>query len=112
MPGGYRWMYQMTGLPGWMRFGFSPGWVGRSPTGLGPGATFLTTGQWPTPQAQASWQGMQSGQFAAAPFAGAGAPGFGVQPADEMEFLKNQADFLKNQLEEIQKRMTELEKEK
>jgi len=95
-----------------MRFGFSPGWVGRNATGLGPGATFLTTGQWPTPQAQAFWQGMQSGQFPAPPFAGAGPAAFGVQPADEKEFLKNQADFLESQLEEIQKRMAELEKEK
>jgi len=55
-------MYQLTGLPGWMRFGFSPGWIGRSPTGLGPCASFMMTGQWPTPQAQAYWQAMQAGQ--------------------------------------------------
>jgi hypothetical protein len=34
-------MYYLTGLPGWMRFGFSPGWVGRSPTGLPPTAQWL-----------------------------------------------------------------------
>jgi len=41
--GGYRhrYMYYLTGLPGWMRFGFSPGWLGTSPTGMGPGATYL-----------------------------------------------------------------------
>ncbi|MFX1466300.1 MAG: hypothetical protein ACFFA5_07495, partial [Promethearchaeota archaeon] len=39
--GRYRWMYQMTGLPGWMRFGFSPGWLGRSPTGLPPTAQWI-----------------------------------------------------------------------
>ena len=38
---GHRRMYQLTGLPGWMRFGFSPGWWGRSSTGLGPTASFL-----------------------------------------------------------------------
>jgi len=32
----YRWMYYLTGLLRWLRFGFSPGWVGRSPTGLPP----------------------------------------------------------------------------
>ena len=37
----HRWMYYMTGLPGWMRFGFSPGWMGRSPTGLPPTAQWL-----------------------------------------------------------------------
>ena len=108
MPGGYRWMYQMTGLPGWMRFGFSPGWAGRSPTGLGPGASFLMTGQWPTPQAQAFWQGTQSGQVN--PAAAGGAP-FGFQAPDELSFLKNQADFLKSQLDQIQQRIAELEKE-
>jgi len=62
--GGYRhrYMYYLTGLPGWMRFGFSPGWLGTSPTGMGPGATYLMTGTWPTPQAQAWWQAMQTGQ--------------------------------------------------
>jgi len=105
MPGGYRWMYQMTGLPGWMRFGFSPGWAGRSPTGLGPGAQFLTTGQWPTPQAQAAWQAMQSGQ------SGPGGAPFAPQPADELGFLKSQAEFLQSQLDQVQSRIAELEKE-
>ncbi|MHC1635553.1 MAG: DUF5320 domain-containing protein [Candidatus Methanospirareceae archaeon] len=53
--GGYRYrrrnMYYLTGLPGWLRFGFSPGWVGRSPTGLPPTPQYLTqTGQMPQPQ--------------------------------------------------------------
>jgi len=45
-------MYYFTGMPGWMRFGYSPGWVGRSPTGLPPTAQYLMqTGQvsQPTP---------------------------------------------------------------
>lgn len=37
----HRYMYYMTGLPGWMRFGFSPGWLGRSPTGLPPTAQWI-----------------------------------------------------------------------
>ena len=111
MPGGHRWMYQMTGLPGWMRFGFSPGWAGRSATGLGPGAEFLATGQWPTPQAQAAWQAMQSGQFGS-PYAGAaGAGAFAGQPPDELGFLKNQAEFLQSQIDQVQSRIAELEKE-
>ena len=57
MQRGHRNMYYLTGLPGWMRFGYSPGWGG-----MPPGATYLTTGQWPTPQAQDYWQAMQSGQ--------------------------------------------------
>ncbi len=37
----HRYMYYLTGLPGWLRFGFSPGWLGRSPTGLPPTAQWL-----------------------------------------------------------------------
>jgi hypothetical protein len=111
MAGGHRWMYYATGLPGWMRFGFSPGWAGTSPTGLPPGATYLMTGQWPTPQAQAFWQAMQSGQVpypAYAPF-GAAAPGQAT-PASEVDMLKNQAEVLSKQLEQINARISELEK--
>ncbi len=38
----HRNMYYLTGLPGWLRFGHSPGWVGRSPTGLPPTAQWIT----------------------------------------------------------------------
>lgn len=44
-PRGHRNMYNLTGQPGWVRFGFSPGWVGRSPTGLGPCAQYLIGSQ-------------------------------------------------------------------
>lgn len=37
-------MYHLTGVPGWMRFGDSPGWAGRSPTGLSPTAQYLMQG--------------------------------------------------------------------
>lgn len=107
MPGGYRWMYYLTGLPGWMRFGFSPGWVGRSPLGLGPCATYLLTGTWPTWQAgRLPWPG---GVF---PY---GLPQTGLgpfppsSPQQEAQFLKNQANLLETQLKEIQARIEELE---
>jgi len=96
--GGYRWMYYLTGLPGWMRFGFSPGWVGRNPWGLGPCAYYLLTGQWPLPQ----WGGWWGG------WAGFAPPAFSRE--QELAMLKNQADFLKQQLEAIAKRIEELEK--
>jgi len=131
--GGYgnRNMYYLTGLPGWMRFGYSPGWVGRSPTGLGPTANYLMTGQWPTPQAQAYWQAMQSGQAPYPGFGGAGTMPYGfsqpsgavpgavpgmapfapqASPEQELSFLKNQANTLKGQLEQIGSRIKELEK--
>ncbi len=124
MPGGHRWMYQLTGLPGWMRFGFSPGWIGRSPTGLGPCASFLMSGQWPTPQAQEYWQGVQQGQvpypafapgagFAGVPFAGGSAPGAwpGMTKEQELEFLKTQTDALEKQMDNIHARIKELSEE-
>jgi hypothetical protein len=106
---GHRNMYYATGVPGWMRFGYSPGWVGRSPTGLGPCAEYLTTGQWPTPQMAAAWQG--------------GAPAYGpaptwpapwgypasMPPEQEVDMLRNQAEALKAQLDQISTRLAELE---
>lgn len=124
----HRNMYYLTGLPGWMRFGFSPGWVGRSPTGMSPGASFLMTGQWPTPQAQAYWDAMQSGQMpaptpgatptpgapppTAAPWFGAPGPwGAPVSREQELEWLRQQAEMLKTQLDQISSRVAELEQE-
>jgi len=120
-------MYYFTGLPGWMRFGFSPGWLGRSPTGLGPTASYLMTGQWPTPQAQAYWQAMQAGQ---APYPAYGGPGtmpYGfpqapgttpgvapfapaASPEQELSFLRDQASALKSQIDQINSRIKGLEK--
>ena len=104
---GHRWMYYMTGLPGWMRFGYSPGWLGRSPTGLGPAAEYLMTGQWPTPQMAAAWG---AGPWAAgtAPW-GAPAPGT-MTPEQELSMLRSQAEALRGQLDQIAKRIAELEK--
>ncbi len=104
MPGyRHRYMYYMTGLPGWMRFGYSPGW-GTLP----PGAQYLMTGTWPTWQANWAWQNMPQG------------PGGQVLPFDpygvsqltkeqELDLLRQQADSLKGQLEQIEKRIQELE---
>ncbi len=129
MPGGYgnRYMYYLTGLPGWMRLGFSPGWLGRSPTGLGPTASYLMTGQWPTPQAQAYWQAMQAGQApypmygetGAMPYGFPQAPGItpgaapfapGAGPEQELSFLRSQVSTLKSQIDQTNSRIKELEK--
>jgi len=93
---GRRNMYYLTGLPGWMR-GMSPG---------GPCAQFLLSGQWPTPQMQAAWQAMQSGQ---APGSAWGAPQ--MTREQELPMLRSQADWLKSQLDQISARISELEKE-
>ena len=112
--GGYRWMYAMTGLPGWMRLGFSPGWWGSSPNGLPPGATYLLTGSWPTPQANAYWQSMQTGQVPPAPGGWFGSPWVAAPfwtKEQQLQALKSQAEFVKNQLDAINKQIEELEKE-
>ncbi len=103
-----RWMFNVTGLPGWMRFGFSPGWVGRSPNGLGPCASYLVTGQWPTPQAQAFWDSMQSGNVSF-PFFGIPPVMPMMEPQDEVRMLKLQADILSKQIEQINARIKDLE---
>ncbi len=99
-----RWrnMYYATGLPGWMRFGYSPGWVGRSASGLGPGAEYLMTGQWPTPQMAAAWQTMQGG-----PWAGSGYGPYGYQPDPQyqLNFLQQQADMLEQQSEALKQQL-------
>jgi len=89
-----RWrnMFYLTGQPGWMRFGYSPGWVGRSPTGLGPCAQFLLTGRWP-------W------------YSGAAQPQFGQATPWGVDALKAQAEALRQQLSLIEERIRQLEQE-
>jgi len=65
-------MYYLTGLPGWMRFGYSPGWVGRSPTGLPPTAEWIISSGLMPQYRQYLSTGVT--QPIAAPFASAGAP--------------------------------------
>jgi len=100
-------MYYLTGLPGWMRFGFSPGWIGRSPTGLPPTAQYLMqSGLLPQ---FSSWIQQQM------PIAGMGMGiGMGTMPGmtreQEISMLENQAKMLSEQLEQIKKRLDELKK--
>jgi len=112
-------MYNLTGLPGWMRFGFSPGWIGRSPTGLGPAAQYLMYGTWPTPQMNYAWQ---QGQIPFSPMPGFPQPGFQtpydpwgaaeLTPEQELNILKSEAEQLEDELDGIEKRIKELEGEK
>lgn len=88
---GYRNMYNATGQPGWMRLGYSPGWVGRSRSGLGPCAEYLTTGAWP------------AGTGPVQGFAGQAAPG------NELELLKAQADRMEQALGQLRERIAKLE---
>ncbi len=86
-------MFYATGLPGWMRFGYSPGWGGP-----GPCAQYLMTGQWPTPQMAAAWQAMPGR-----------APGMMPDPGAQVQMLKSQAEMLESQLEQIREAIAQLE---
>lgn len=98
----HRCMYHMTGLPGWMRFGFSPGWIGRSPMGLPPAAQYLMeTGQLPQFTSY-------MGQAAVSPTMPTGMPMPQVPKEQEVAMLENQAKMLEQQLEQIKKRLEEL----
>lgn len=100
---GHRNMYYATGLPGWMRFGYSPGWIGRSSTGLGPAAQYLMYGTWPTQQMADYWQ---QGSM---PFEQGGVP---LPKEQELQMLKNQAAMTKESLDKIMKRISELKEKK
>jgi len=91
-------MYYLTGLPGWMRFGFSPGW-GTLP----PGAQYFMSGNFPTWQTNYVLRNM--------PASNVSTP-YGVSQLDrqqELKILKTEAQNLKTQLEQIEKRIKELE---
>ena len=108
--GRYRWMQKATGLPGWIRFGFSPGWQGRSPSGLPPTAQWIMqSGLMPQFMSylESTQQNVQSpDMMSQIPFQ----PGQ-FTGADEKQILEQQLKFLENQLEAIRKRLTELEQE-
>ncbi len=98
----HRYMYYLTGTPGWMRFGFSPGWVGRSPTGLPPAAQYLMqTGQ--VPQFQSYLQ-QQAPMAPVAPVM----PEMQMTGEQEVQMLESQAKMLEQQLDQIKKRLEEL----
>jgi hypothetical protein len=94
---GHRNMYYATGLPGWVRFGYSPGWGGLPP----PAQYLQSTGQ--------------TGAFLASLGYPAGAPGAwpGTTPSSkeqELASLKSQKAVLEQQIELLKKRLEELEK--
>jgi hypothetical protein len=99
-------MYYATGLPGWMRLGYSPGWVGRSPSGLGPCAQMLMTGQWPAPMAGAY---PPPPPVVGGPAATAAAPTGQVGREQQLAFLQAQADMLQQQLQRIREQVQQLQ---
>jgi hypothetical protein len=92
-----------------MRFGFSPGWLGRSPSGLGPCADYLMTRVWGMPQPPAyvrGWgPGFEPGPLGVGPFMG------GMSREDELSLLRHQSEWLSGRVEAISRRIQELEAE-
>ena len=125
----WRWMYRLTGLLGWLRFGFSPGWLGRSPYGLPPTAYWLiSSGLLPyylqylsTMAPMWSWWAYPTTQTATMPTQAAStptypafstAPGFPpMSKEEEKAMLEEQMKMLQEQIEAIRKRIRELESE-
>lgn len=99
-----------------MRFGFSPGWVGRSTYGLGPCAQYFMYGQWPTPQMDYYWQTGQIPLAAAPVFPMPGFPtpydpwgATQLTQEQELDILKGQAEWLEDELGAVSKRIGEIE---
>jgi len=109
-------MYYMTGLPGWIRFGFSPGWLGRSPTGLPPTAQWLMASGL-LPQYLTYLGTVAPATAAAAPTVTPPVtptptlPTFPTIPKEqEKAMLEQQLKFLEAQVDAIRKRLEELAK--
>ncbi|MEM3733893.1 MAG: hypothetical protein QW158_02980 [Nitrososphaerales archaeon] len=103
---GYRWRrtYYLTGLPGWMRFGYSPGWVGRSPTGLPPTAEWIMSSGL-MPQFR---EYLRTGRLspAAAPYP-THAP---LSKEEEVRMLEEQSKAIASHLNAVRKRLEVLRK--
>ncbi len=116
----HRRMYYLTGLPGWVRFGYSPGWVDRSPTGLPPTAQWIMqSGLMPQylsylqaiapttpPVAFPPTPGAPTAPAAALPTTFAPA----LTKEQERQMLEQQVKALEAQLDAIKKRLEELGK--
>ena len=99
-------MFQITGQPGWMRFGFSPGWGG-----MPPGAQYLQqTGQ--VPQAT-NWVQQSNAEAQEMPdYSGSGAsisPQMtGFSKDQEIENLKMQLQQFENAITQIKEKIKQL----
>jgi hypothetical protein len=96
--GRYRRMYELTGVPGWIRFGTTQG--GRSGRGLGPCAEYL--------QRIGKFDEFLK-DFTAKNPGLANTPGdFAQNPAYEKNMIFDQINFLEDELKELKKRLKEL----
>ena len=112
-------MFELTGQPGWMRFGYSPGWQGRSASGLGPCAEYLMSGTWPTAAMNDAWA---RGRVPYPMAPGYPMPGFAtpydpwgasaLTPEQELNFLREEARELREELASVEKSIHDMEREK
>ncbi len=112
-------MFELTGLPGWMRFGYSPGWAGRSPSGMGPCAEYLRSGTWPTAAMNDAWT---QGRVPYPPVPGFPMAGFptpydpweasALTPDQELAFLREEARELQDELAMVEERIHVMEGKK
>jgi hypothetical protein len=79
----YRTWYYATGMPGWMRWGCSPGWMGAPPCCASPGSG---PGWW------------------------AGVPAPALSREEELGLLEEEAEMLEKDLQEIRTRIEEIKK--
>ena len=107
--GRHRRMFNLTGLPGWMRFGFSPGWEGRSPTGLPPMVEWLKESgnlekfqEWITSQPNTAPIYPSNINPDIPP------PSMDMTKDQEQQILNDQLNFLQAQIEQIKKRLDSL----
>ena len=98
----HRRMYYATGMPGWMRFGYSPGWLGRSPTGLPPTAQRIASSG-ALPQYQ---------EYLGVPPAPATAPWMlgtaSLTKEQERQMLEQQARDMELQIADVKRRLDEV----
>jgi hypothetical protein len=99
-------MYNITGLPGWIRFGYSPGWRDRSPTGLPPTAQWLVQ----SGNLQKYLQDMQKKNIPPAT-AQSPIPQFPIYTNEqEKSMLEQQVQMMESQIQAVRKRLQELDK--
>lgn len=107
----HRNMYKLTGMPGWLRFGYSPGWVGRSPTGMPPAAQWIME-KGLMPQYLESLRSTSQTAVQQTPTSPVG-PFTPLTPTysreQEKQALEQQMNALGTQLDAIRKRLKELE---
>lgn len=98
----HRRMYYATGLPGWLRFGYSPGWLGRSPTGLPPTAQWIISSG-ALPQYQ-EYLGVPPAPTAAPWMLGTAS----LTKEQETEVLERQARDIELQIAGVKRRLEEV----